>query len=163
MDDYVSKPINTAVLIDTLNTWLAKEGGPAKKEAGAATDDDESGPVLNLTEIRERLMDDDDAVVQVIETFIRDTPAELTRLRESLVSGDMAGATLRSHSIKGAASSVGAHRVREVALGMEEACRSGEDADRVMAMLPHLERELEQFKLLVGKMGPNAPSVPFRP
>ena len=64
----------------------------------------------------------------------------------------MAHATLESHSIKGAASTVSAERVREAALEMEKACRSGEDADKVMSMLPSLEREFEELKLFVGNM-----------
>jgi CheY-like chemotaxis protein len=152
MDDYLAKPINTAALIDMLNTWLSRKGELVKRETGAAADDNESRPVLNLPEVRERLMNSDDLVTQVIDTFIEDTPKRLARLRESLASGDMADATLQSHSIKGAAAAVSAGRVREAALAMEKACRAGVDADRVISLLPSLEREFEELKLFVGKV-----------
>jgi CheY-like chemotaxis protein len=151
MDDYLSKPINTAALIDTLTTWLSKEG-----KAEARGDDNESRPVLNLAEIRDRLTNDDDLVKEVIDIFMEDTPARLVALRESLSSGDMENATLQSHSIKGAAATVSAERMREVALEMEKACREGVDADHVMSMLPSLERGFEELKLFVGNMGPSA-------
>ena len=151
MDDYLPKPIDTAALFDTLNRWLSKEGG-----AGIATDDarcdNGSRPVLNLAEIRDRLMNNDDLVMKVIGIFVQDTPKRLLALKESLESGNMSNATLESHSIKGAASTVSAERVREAALEMEKACRAGVDADKVMSMLPSLERELEELKLFVGNM-----------
>ena len=156
MDDYLPKPINTAALIDALDKWLSKERKLAKREAGMETSvargNDDSRPVLNLTEIRDRLMNIDDLVVQVIDTFIEDTPKRLLALKESLESGDMSNATLQSHSIKGAASTVSAERIREVALEMEKACRSGEDAVKVLSLFPELEREFEELKLFVGKM-----------
>ena len=108
--------------------------------------------VLNMIEIRDRLMNSDELVTQVIDIFIQDTPARLVRLGESLASGDMADATLQSHSIKGAASTVSADRVCQVALDMEKACRAGKDADKVMSLLPALEREFEALRLFVRKM-----------
>ena len=112
--------------------------------------------MLNLTEIRDRLMNNDDLVKEVIDIFMEDTPARLVALRASLSSGDMENATLQSHSIKGAAATVSAERMREVALDMEKACREGVDADHVMSMLPSLEREFEELKLFVGNMGRSA-------
>ena len=66
MDDYLPKPIDTAALTDTLNKWLSKKGETAERETEieecAAADNNDSRPVLNLAEIRDRLMNDDDLV-----------------------------------------------------------------------------------------------------
>ncbi len=157
MDDYLSKPIDAAALSDALDKWLSRKGESVKGDGAAATDAAKAGhdcrPVLDLTQVRDRLMNDDDLLVQIIDTFMSDTPQRLAALKESLESGDISNATLQSHSIKGAASAIGAERVREIALEMEKACRSGEDRDKVLSMLPGLERELEELRLFVGEMG----------
>jgi HPt (histidine-containing phosphotransfer) domain-containing protein len=150
MDDYLSKPVNTAALIDTLTKWLPKEGELIKGETGAAADNNNSRPVLNLAEVRDRLMSSDDLVMKVIGILIQDTPKKLLALKQSLESGDMSNATLESHSIEDAASTVSAERMRKAALEMEKACREGVDADHAMSMLPSLEREFEELKLFVG-------------
>lgn len=107
-------------------------------------------PVIDLTDLRNRLMDSDELMKQVVEVFIQDTPSRLARLKESLSSGDMASATIHSHTIKGAAATVSAERVRKVALGMEEACRAGDDTTKIMSMFPSLEREFEELKTFVS-------------
>jgi signal transduction histidine kinase/CheY-like chemotaxis protein/HPt (histidine-containing phosphotransfer) domain-containing protein len=155
MDDYLPKPIEIASLSDTLAAWLSKkeEVTGATEEGvvdGGTTDDCHDRPIMNLVDLRNRLMDSDELIKQVIDVFIEDTPSRLVRLRESLSSGDMESAKLHSHSIKGAAATVSAERVREVALGMEEACRSGDDVNKIMSMLPSLEREFEKLKNFVS-------------
>jgi two-component system, sensor histidine kinase and response regulator len=120
---------------------------------GEVTEMDDGRPAVNLQEVRERLMNNDELVKLIIDAFIEDTPKRLASLRESLSAGDAAGATLQSHSIKGAASTVSAERMRRVAAEMEEACRSGEDAEKVMPMLSSLEREFEELKLFVSSLG----------
>ena len=156
MDDYLSKPIDAAALSDTLGKWLpakeesAKGDGTVKTDAAEAKND--CRPVLDLAQVRNRLMDDDDLLAEIIDTFMSDTPKRLVALKESLESGDISVATLQSHGLEGAASAIGAERVREVALQMEKACRSGEDMDNVLSMLPGLERELVELKLFVEEM-----------
>ena len=156
MDDYLPKPVSASALIDVLDKWLSKEEeaveGESEDRAAGGMAGGDAHPVLNLAEVRGLLMDSDDLVSQIIDAFIEDTRTRLVRLRTSLASGDMAGATLQFHSIKGAASSVGARRVSQGALELEAACRAGADADRVMSMLPSLEREFEEVKQVVAKM-----------
>ncbi len=156
MDDYLSKPVDTAALIDTFEKWLSKKGETGERRAGASangtSEDRDSLPVLELAELRDRLMNRDDLVNLIIDTFIEDTPARLTALRACLESGDMANAALQSHSIKGGASTVSARRIHDIALEMEKACRSGEDAIKATSMLPSLEAEFEELKLFVKEM-----------
>jgi CheY-like chemotaxis protein len=156
MDDYLSKPVDTAALVDTLGKWLSKEGVTGERRAGApesrVLEDRDSVPVLEVSELRDRLMNRDDLVNLILDTFIQDTPGRLATLRASLESGDMANAALQSHSIKGGASTVSALRVRDVALEMEKACRAGEDGAKAISMLPSLETEFEELKIFVKEM-----------
>jgi HPt (histidine-containing phosphotransfer) domain-containing protein len=137
-------------LIDTLTTWLVKKKGAAEREpeivAPSASGEDGNYPAINLTDLQSRVMDNSEIVRQVIDAFIEDIPTRLILLKGSLKSGDMAGATLQAHSIKGAASTISAEGVREIALTIEEDCRAGENVQKIMSALPSLEREFEKVK-----------------
>jgi signal transduction histidine kinase/CheY-like chemotaxis protein/HPt (histidine-containing phosphotransfer) domain-containing protein len=156
MDDYLSKPINMATLIDTLTTWLVKKIGTAEKEsevvASSASGEDGNYPAINLTDLQSRVMDNSEIVRQVIDAFIEDIPTRLALLKESLVSGDIAGATLQAHSIKGAASTISAEGVRKIAFTIEENCKIGENAQKIMSALPSLEREFEEVRHFAERM-----------
>jgi HPt (histidine-containing phosphotransfer) domain-containing protein len=139
-----------------LDKWLSKKAETANREADigatAIIDNNDSRAVLNLTEARDRLMDNDVLNKDVIDVLIQDTPKRLLALKETLSLGDISNATLQSHSIKGAMSSVSAERMRLAAFEMEKACQTGEDLEKLKFMLLVLEQEFEALKLFAEKM-----------
>jgi signal transduction histidine kinase/CheY-like chemotaxis protein/HPt (histidine-containing phosphotransfer) domain-containing protein len=151
MDDYLSKPINMPTLVDTLTPWQLKKRGAAIATV-SVSEGNENSPPINLTDLKSRMMDDSEIVRQVIGAFIEDIPTRLILLRESLLSGDMAGATLQAHSIKGAASTISAEGVREIAFKIENDCRAGENTEKIISVFPSLEREFEEVMRFAAKM-----------
>lgn len=100
--------------------------------------------VFDKDDLTNRLMGDQELIDAVIEAFIEDTPKQIDFLREILLKGEPQSAGAQAHKIKGAAASVGAKGVSQVAAAMEAAAQAG-DVQRVMNLLPELERQFEAF------------------
>ncbi|MFP4501599.1 MAG: Hpt domain-containing protein [Candidatus Hydrogenedentota bacterium] len=82
---------------------------------------------------------------ETVEIFLEDTPGDIARLQSLLAAGDWQGAARASHSVKGAAATVGAARLRALALVMEGAAQSG-DAAQSAALAPLLDEAYAGFR-----------------
>ncbi len=98
--------------------------------------------VFNRAAMLKRLADDESLLQIVIAAFVEDTPKQIDLLRHCLNDGDLQGAKLLAHSIKGAAANAGGDLLREVAFMME---KMGNIVD-LNAALEDLEREFERLK-----------------
>ena len=94
--------------------------------------------VLDMS-VMEQLLSLDDGAFGLLEEMLalydEDTPDRIVAMEATLASGDMADMADVAHAIKGAASTMGAPRVRAIAATMEGAGRSGKwDGDPHMLM-----------------------------
>lgn len=105
--------------------------------------------VFDRDEALERFEGYEPLVDNVIVEMIRATPEQLIELSRAVAQKDAPAIELLSHSIKGAAAMVGAHRVREAARALEEIGRSRR-LTAAPAALHRLEEEaailLEHFR-----------------
>lgn len=154
MDDYLSKPIDGALLADMLARWLAR------RQTGAATGDAapaasaiaatalDSTPAATVAFDRagalDRLGGDAELLASMIEIFLAETPKDLTRLQDAATAGLASAAARHAHSIKGAAANIGAEAVRALAATLEKDARE-ERLAGLLAALPELERRLAVF------------------
>lgn len=84
-------------------------------------------------------VDNDEDLLQELITIFKDSSAsDMAILVQAVEKGDPAEARGASHSIKGAAASLGLEAIRDVAMSIEKDCREG---SLVVAreMLPQLE------------------------
>jgi PAS domain S-box-containing protein len=154
MNDYITKPISPQALTTALDKWL-----PGKNESDRKhTVDENQWPLLSYPPsqlfdragMMARLMDDQNLVRTVIESFLEDIPRQLETLKNYLQSGDAIGAEQQAHTIKGASAIVGGNRLREAALSMEKAAGTGDliATGRLMTEIEvefgHLRRLLTQ-------------------
>jgi HPt (histidine-containing phosphotransfer) domain-containing protein len=95
----------------------------------------------------EQACDDEDLLQELLNLFHESSAEDLARLREDAGRGDAVGMGDASHSIKGAAASLGIEGIRAVAAALEKAGRSG-DLAGALRLLPDLEALLLQFKSL---------------
>ncbi len=65
---------------------------------------------------------------KLFTVFLRDEPARVHKIREALESGQMDELKYLAHSLKGAAATMGADRVREACLNLEYSARDGNEA-----------------------------------
>ena len=109
MDDYLAKPVNREDLSAILGRWCSQETPSQAPEAKPIPSD-----VLDLQagiqHLRQALMDDRDAVVGLIDSFLESTPDLLSRLGRALKNRDAGATASLSHELKGNGTAFGVYR-----------------------------------------------------
>lgn len=157
MNDYVTKPISAKILSEIVAKWLPSHvedsatqatSPPAEVTKNIITDHEQL--VFDKNGMLRRMMDDHDIVKDVIKAFLEDMPAQIERLRESVLINDINASELISHSIKGAAANVSGDYLLEVALKMEQAGKS-KDIALLKRLLPELENRFSELKAAIAR------------
>jgi len=150
MSDYVSKPVSPQVLAEVLKQWLpptAAQGatGCAAAEPAPPAPASELAVVFDRAGFSARMMHDEALVQLVCQGFLQDIPLQLSVLQDLLDAGDPRAVQRHAHSIKGACANVGAERLRELALKIEQAARA-DDLPSAAAHMPGLQRQFDKLK-----------------
>ncbi len=95
----------------------------------------------------EQAADDEELLQELIEIFKESSTSDLANLQQSIEKGDAAMARAHSHSIKGAAASLGMDGIRELTELMENDCRNG-SLTVAVEVLPQLEKLIAQLQEL---------------
>ncbi len=162
MNDYVTKPVVPQALAEALRRWLPGQEAlyvrSATEGSAQPSDSPPSPPVFDRAGMMDRLEGDEELAEMVIESFLEDIPRQLQALRELLAAGDIRGAQRQAHTIKGAASNVGAEALRAVATEAELALRAGAEqgADTHLQSLQHQFDRLRQAVLSVETDRPDS-------
>jgi PAS domain S-box-containing protein len=153
MNDYISKPVQVTRLKNSLQHWLknvtnAGQNREKSDTTGKKTDD----VIFDDTEYMKRLMNDRTMGQEILEAFMQDIPVQVVKLKEFVSIGDIQGARIQAHSIKGAAANVAARSLSSLALKMENFAKASSLED-VKTLMPGIENELVQLKSEVNKAG----------
>ena len=160
-DDYLTKPINTPELLAALDRGRHAGSAAAKPEVSAmpkpieaekATD---KADVLNITVALERLEGDHDLLAELAVLFAEESAKNFTDIRGALASGDAPLLERLAHTVKGAASNIGATSVARAALTLETQARSrdlGPAAAQIAALSEELERLRPELESLTRKV-----------
>lgn len=89
----------------------------------------------------EQAADDEELLQELIEIFKESSASDLASLQQSIEKGDAVMARSHSHSIKGAAASLGMDGIRELTELIESDCREG-SLTVAVEVLPQLEKLL---------------------
>jgi len=143
MDDYMSKPLNRALIEQTLRKWLppgAKTRGvpslakpaapaPAAKPAptvpGPASAPATSTAVLDTDVVRDLLDVMGDEFTDLVRVYLEDTPKSVAALEAAAARSDIEGLIAPSHSLKSTSANLGALSLSELAKRLEHGARSG--------------------------------------
>ena len=87
----------------------------------------------------EQAAEDEELLQELIEIFKESSTSDLASLQQSIEKGDAAMARAHSHSIKGAAASLGMDGIRELTELIESDCRGG-SLTVAVELLPQLEK-----------------------
>ncbi len=149
MDDYIAKPIRPNELKCKIVSWLSarkpkKNGNNGRKKTGKKTR--ESGPaVFSENEFLERLAGDRELGCTIIDGFVHDIPKQFDKIRQYIAEEDNAAAKRHAHSIKGAASNIGAHLLQQRAANLEKMIED-ENYSEVVNLLISSESTFEDLK-----------------
>jgi PAS domain S-box-containing protein len=108
MDDYLSKPIRVAELLDCVRRWGRKlapsrvDFAPAAVEPSMPAPSASEDPFYDLDPLRAAVEGDEEVVRELIQTYLQDTRQRIALLHHALDSQDAAAFRLHSHTIKGA-------------------------------------------------------------
>ncbi len=147
MDDYVSKPVDAAKLVEALDRCLQRPdevSNPPTVSTPNATAEPHAA-VFDREALFRRLMEDEELLSEVLEGFLDDLPSQLTALNAALVAGDLEAVARGAHTVKGAAANVGAMKLSAAALALEQAVKLGDLAD-LNRFMDSLRRAFEEFR-----------------
>ncbi len=152
MNDYVSKPINPGKLRQILKQWLPEHCQPHRtQETNEGEHPHQSSsqatPVFDLASMKTQLMDDEELIHTVAETFLTDMPKQIEQLKSAIAANDMQQATAQAHRIKGASANVCAVEMNALALAMEQA----NDMKSLCQKATELEQSFAQLKTAMEK------------
>ncbi len=157
MNDYLAKPVELARLLDMLSRWLPAPGGIESTSRNTlqltvGSGDEQTDTIFDDKALLRRLMEDRQLAGAVLRGFLLDAPSQLENLRRGVERGDAPGTRSQAHTLKGAAATVAAESLREVAMAMEKA-GAARQLDRCGELLPRAVEEFERFKRTVEGSG----------
>ncbi len=151
MNDYISKPIDPATLSKTVEKWLARKDRSAAAEAAVQAVKPTGPPppgvplVFNREAFLERMMGDREFAQEVAQEFLGELPAMLAELRQKVALEVPEPIWRQAHRIKGSAANLGGELLRDVALEIEKAARTGYLA-RVVRLITDLETQAARLR-----------------
>jgi len=150
MNDYLTKPLEPQELDEALKRWLTPAVGEAETLTGCQLARVKA--IFDEEELLQRLMADKILAKKIIAGFLQDIPTKLSTLRKLLEESHASGIRLQAHALKGAAATISAGALRDVACEMQEAATAG-DLERSATLLPHAEEEFERLKTTLEQSG----------
>jgi CheY-like chemotaxis protein/HPt (histidine-containing phosphotransfer) domain-containing protein len=143
MDGYLAKPIVATQLYRAVERYapVAAQGpqDPRERPSDATTAAEQARRRLET-----RYFGDRELAESIVRTFLEESPRLLKNIRDALLSRDFASLQLHAHSLKSAAATIGLDDLRESALQLEQAARSG-SRDTAPQYVRQIENELIRF------------------
>jgi CheY-like chemotaxis protein/HPt (histidine-containing phosphotransfer) domain-containing protein len=137
MNDFIPKPVKSDKVLQVLQQWL-----PISDNTG------EGAVIFDEAAMRQRLMNNEDLIRKVIETFSHDMELQITLLKTAIIDKDFLLVAAQAHKIKGAAANVSGISLNALASIIEDASKA-EDLETLFEMQPKIERD---FILLKASM-----------
>ncbi len=152
MDDHIAKPVEPRLLYDTLARWLATRGAPTaqsssprterEREHGGALEDVEG---LDVDAGLRSVGGNRPRYLRLLQKFARTHADDIARVRAALAGGDMEHARRISHTLKGAAATLGASEACAYSAELEAAIRDALGAAEIAQRCLVAERCLERL------------------
>ncbi len=150
MDDYLSKPINPQDLVDIIEKWLKEPGARQNEKITAEPESKDAG--FNKADLVNRLMGDEELAKDIIKSFLDNIPGDITAIKQAFAKNDALSMRRLAHSVKGAAGSIGAKALQDVAFQMEKAGEAG-DMDKAALLLPQTDDQFKKLKKSLALSG----------
>jgi len=149
MNDYVSKPISPRELSGVLEKWLSStKRNDDEKNRQARTGNNDREKIFDRGALLERLMDDEDLLVDILKEFITNTPELIAKLKESVEAEDAEETRRAAHTLRGSASNVSAMALMENARRIEMDARNG-NLDEMGNLLGRIEEDFRELKTIL--------------
>lgn len=141
--DYISKPIAPDELIARIERYTVRR--LVREQESFPTE------VLDIETLLENSGKDKSLAKETLHMFVEYLPQQLSRIRRAITDDNSQELERFSHSLKGAAKSVGAPLIAEVTSNLEKMAASG-TIYQIEATFSHLEKEKERFQEAAEKI-----------
>ena len=149
MDDYVTKPLRAEILQEALERWIVDEWvelAPGEEPSSGEDPNPSDAPAepscLDAEAIeRLRLLEDPAQpgfVAEILTDYLRGLDDQLARIQDAIFNRNAEALRAASHTFKGSSASIGAERLRDLALRIESLASSPGD--------PELQAAMEEMK-----------------
>ena len=157
MDDYLSKPIRPADLVNAVERIAARgasvEGSQPDRPHGASPLADGPGPLFDPAQALARLGGDRQLLQQLIRIFRTDTRPLLAEIKRTAADGEADALRRSAHALKGSLGTIGAPRVAETARRLELLAQEG-DLTHASRLVQTLDEQLSQLDGLLAPVRP---------
>ncbi|MBF0541666.1 MAG: response regulator [Nitrospirae bacterium] len=143
MNGFVSKPIKEKELFEVINSLIQTDISIIKEEPSKTLSYEEK-PIIDKVEVMERLNGDIELFKEIYEAFIDDAHTLINELKETIAKNDLDKIKGIAHAIKGASAGIGAVRLMEKALMLEEMTKS-HDTNRSQEIVKEIEIEFQKL------------------
>ncbi|HEU5180645.1 MAG TPA: response regulator [Candidatus Polarisedimenticolia bacterium] len=122
MDEYLSKPVHAAQLLETVGRLAVRKAKSTKRFALRST----RGKSFDEALLKERVEGDLPLLRRMVRAFRSDYPETLEHIHGALDARDAEALRNHAHAIKGAAATLAAPAAAEAAFRLEKLARTGE-------------------------------------
>ena len=164
MDDYLSKPLNRALLEQTLRRWIPAGASSRPSNATPATATTTPSPrptpapafaapsppipavaappgtVLDADVVRDLLEVMGDEFTDLVRVYLEDTPKSIALLEKAAATADNQGLIAPAHSLKSTSANLGALSLAELAKRLEHGARAGDLGSEAPTLVTELSR-----------------------
>ncbi|WP_189379515.1 ATP-binding protein [Thalassotalea profundi] len=145
MNDYLTKPIDTARLFQTLNKFLlagisSNVAGKNKKIAVYES--------LNFEKALERLSHNEELYKKLLEMFLDETPIKISSLQEALNSKDFSEIKLVSHALQGTTANISALQLYAYSIALEGTAKQ-KDIQGCVHLVQTIGREFQKVTKII--------------
>ena len=153
MNDYLTKPLDLALLVDVLNRWLPPECGtivlpaaePLEETPVPVSPVPEEEAVFDRAGMLGRMAGKEGMLRKLCRVFLDNLPFLLDELRDALERGELEAIRNFAHKLKGSAANVGGEALRAAALRLEKDAKA-EDLGAARAQIPGIEEAAERLR-----------------
>jgi two-component system sensor histidine kinase/response regulator len=144
MDDYLSKPVKSEELYNTINKFATAE---KEKENRQEPDKQEpDGSAVDIPKALDAVGGHREILVELIEMFMKDYPERLDSLRKAVSEKDSDGIKRDAHKLKGNLGQVMADQGFNLAKDLEQSVNE-ESLNNAQGLLTRLEGEIERVSV----------------
>ncbi|MFA6009741.1 MAG: response regulator [Desulfobacteraceae bacterium] len=148
MDDYITKPVNPDDLSRIIQLYGSKnsfteqttrEPEPVHQEHASTKE-----TIFDEDDMLSRFGGDRELVEIVLDSFLKESPDVIKKLKEAVTTEDLEAVKSNSHALKGSSANVNAWLINRSAIAIEQSAKEN-DKIQLPALLHVLEMEFEKF------------------
>ncbi|MFT2110414.1 ATP-binding protein [Marinomonas sp. 2405UD68-3] len=149
MNDFMSKPIDQAVLVEKIWYWL-NNGEPTQTNTQDATMQQDESLVFDKENFFSRMGNNTQLISIVSREFVKEASLQLEELKAIADAGDRMELSRQAHKLKGSSAEVAGERMRLASFELEKAAKLDANEvsqDELLEMVVRIDKELSVLKV----------------